>query len=121
MLSSEVSYTAWDPRRLPVLLRMSYTAFSTAGKTVPSSVMEDGARTGVEHFTMRQRVVPYLRLVQAGTPYGKRSHPQYVEGCVEGDIIDTLMKKPMKQAIVIPCKYEDQWTEWEAKTLKEEM
>jgi len=80
------------------------------------ALMEEGARTGVEHFTLRQRVVPYLRLVQAGTPYGKRSHPQYVEGCVEGDIIDTLMLKPMKQAVVIPCKYEDHWTEWEPKT-----
>jgi hypothetical protein len=80
------------------------------------ALMEEGSRTGVEQFNMRQRIVPYLRLVQAGTPYGKRSHPEYVEGCVEGDIIDTLMKKPMKSATVIPCKYEDHWTEWEAKT-----
>lgn len=80
------------------------------------ALMEEGSRTGVEQFTMRQRVVPYLRMVQAGTPYGKRSHPQYVEGCIEGDLIDTLMLKPMKSAMVIPCKYEDHWTEWEAKT-----
>src|SRR4249920_3313229 len=76
------------------------------------ALMEEGARTGVESFNMKQRVVPWLRLVQSGTPFGKRSSPQYVEGCVEGDIIDTLMLKPMKQAIVIPCKYEDHYTEW---------
>jgi hypothetical protein len=76
------------------------------------ALMSEASRTDVETFTMRQLIVPWLGIVQAGTGYGKRSHDDYIEGCVEGDLIDNLMLKPMKSALVVPCKYEDHWSEW---------
>jgi len=93
---------------------------TTAGNTSPLSVedmalMVEGARTGTETFDMRQMIVPYLSIVQGTSGYVKRGHAGFIDSARVGDIIDNLTLRPMQEAFVIPCKYEDHVTEWEVK------
>lgn len=76
-------------------------------------MMEAGADK--EKFSMRQTIVPYLGIVQGGSDYVKRGTPTYIEEARVGDLIDSLLRRPMSEAYVIPCKFEEHATEWEVK------
>lgn len=78
-------------------------------------LMVTGAQTGVETFSMRQMIVPYLGIVQGVSDYVKRGHASFIESARVGDIIDSLAQRPMSEAYVIPCKFEEHVTEWEVK------
>lgn len=70
------------------------------------------ASADAEAFSIRQVIVPYLFIVQGASDYVKRGTAKFIQGCAEGDIMDSLMLQPMQSALVIPCKYEDHSTEW---------
>ena len=79
------------------------------------ALMVEGAKSGTEAFSMKQVIVPYLSIVQGVSGYVKRGHAGFVDAARVGDIIDTLTLRPVQEALVIPCKYEDHYTEWEVK------
>lgn len=71
-----------------------------------------GAQHGSD-FNKEDLGTPFIVIVQSSSGYAKRSDPKYIEGAVEGDIIDTLTMKLRRQAAFIPCKYQIEYTEWE--------
>jgi hypothetical protein len=76
------------------------------------ALMSEGSKTGVDTFTIRQIVVPYLGLVQGSSDYVKPGTATFNRDIRVGQIIDSLMQVPMESALVIPCKYQDQWKEY---------
>jgi len=76
------------------------------------ALMQEGSKTGVESFSMKQLVVPYLFIVQGSSDYVKRGQAKFIDAAREGDIMDSLMLTPLSEAHVIACKFEDHSTEW---------
>jgi len=70
-----------------------------------------GARK-TEDFKQDDLLVPYIQIVQSGSPYVKRNDPLYKPNAREGDIIDTLTLKLREKAAFVPVKYEVRYTEW---------
>lgn len=79
------------------------------------ALMAEGAKTGAESFSIKQLIVPYLGIVHGTSDYVKRGSAGFIDAARVGDIIDNLSLKPMQEAFVIACKYEDHYTEWEVK------
>lgn len=100
---------------------MPENALTTQGGALALSaedmaLMVEGVRSGgVETFSLKQMIVPYLSIIQGTSGYVKRGHAGFIDAARVGDIIDNLMLVPMQEALVIPCKYEDHVTEWEVK------
>lgn len=84
----------------------------------------DYSSTGVTGFEATQQAdlgIPFLSILQSGSPQIKKTDPNYalkkIEGAGEGDIINTLSnsviytqgRDPIK---VIPCYHERRFVEW---------
>lgn len=80
--------------------------------TADDLALMQGAASGVESFSMKQLVVPFLFIVQGSSDYVKRGQAKFIDAAREGDIMDSLMLTPLSEAYVIPCKFEDHSTEW---------
>lgn len=76
--------------------------------------MDSGA--GVKGMTMDDVAVPYLYIVQKGTPQADMDHEKYIEGCMPGMFINNVTEEFFdgrnKGIIVIPCLYERKYVEW---------
>jgi len=94
------------------------TAVVTKEGGVPSLTKEDlelmaaGAEKGTESFKLSQTIVPYLFIVQGASDYVKRGQAKFIDAAREGDIMDSLLLRPMPEAYVVVCKFEDHSTEW---------
>lgn len=80
--------------------------------TADDFALMQGASSGVESFSMKQLVVPYLFIVQGSSDYVKRGEAKFVDAARVGDIMDNLLLAPWQEAHVIPCKFEEHSTEW---------
>lgn len=95
---------------------MTNEVTTTAG-SLP--VLDDSAlalmeQAGAEHgFKATDLQLPWLQIVQSGSPYVKRTEPEYNPDAREGDIIDNLTMRLRAAVSIIPCHYEVHYTEWE--------
>lgn len=78
--------------------------------------MEMDAGKGVKQMTMDDVAVPYLYVVQKGTPQADEDHDKYLEGCKPGMFINNVTEEFFdgreNGIIVIPCAYERKYVEW---------
>src|SRR5688572_15583656 len=75
-------------------------------------VLMHGASGDMDHSANQTLIPPYLILVQGSSDYVKRGEPSYVPGAAAGDIMDTLLLQPVQEVYFIPCKFQDESTEW---------
>ncbi len=78
--------------------------------------MEMDSGAGVKQMTMDDVAVPYLYVVQKGTPQADEDHDKYIEGCKPGMFINNVTEEFFDGRetgiIVIPCFYERKYVEW---------
>lgn len=78
--------------------------------------MEMDSGAGVKEMTMDDVAVPYLYVVQKGTPQADEDNEKYLEGCKPGMFLNNVTERfydgREKGVIVIPCYYERKYVEW---------
>ena len=92
-------------------------AKATAGEVL---VLEDddllSEGTGLESVGTEDYALPFLRVIQSGSPQLKKSDPnKYIEGAEEGMLFNTLTNEYYKGdegVAVIPCAYTKKYIEW---------
>lgn len=77
------------------------------------ALMSQFAGEGMERVTQEDLSLPFLYVLQAGSPYVKKSDGRYIEGAGEGDLMNTVTNEIIKGAIeAIPCYFEHVLIEW---------
>lgn len=82
---------------------------------IPDS-FSDFAGQGLEDLSKDDLAIPFLSILQSGSPQVKRSDGEYVEGAAEGMLFNTVTKEvidPIKTpVIVVAAAYERHFVEW---------
>lgn len=72
--------------------------------------------SGFEEATSSSYAIPFLKLLQSGSPQCKRSNGEYIEGAAEGMVLHTisgqLFKAYEEPLHVIPCSFRECVNEW---------
>lgn len=80
--------------------------------------------TGFEAATQEDFGIPFLLIIQKGSPEFDRSHPQFatkrIEGCEPGCIINTVTRRVLYSPdgdplMFIPCAYQKSYVEWRSR------
>lgn len=78
--------------------------------------MEMDSGKGVKGMSMDDVAVPYLYVVQKGTPQADEDNEKYIEGCKPGmfinNVTEAIFDGREQGIIVIPCFYERKYVEW---------
>lgn len=83
--------------------------------------MEEDAEknSGFENVNLlKDLAVPYLAILQSGSPQVKRGDPKKIEGATEGDLFNTVSSEVFpgdKGVRVIPCTFQKRWVEWQTR------
>lgn len=77
---------------------------------------EEDAGSGSESITSRDRIIPFVKILQKLSPeVNKREPSSYVEGAEEGHFLNTgtrVLYNGDKGIFVIPCLFQRRITEW---------
>jgi hypothetical protein len=92
----------------------------TQAKAAEVATQEDGfsefGGQGLENLGRDDLAIPFLVILQAGSPQVKRSEGDYIEGAYEGMLFNTVTKQvvdPAKDGLtVVPCFYDRNFVEW---------
>ncbi len=76
------------------------------------SMLLDTAGMGMEKAGADDVAVPFIFIIQSGSPEAKKSHGSYIQGAEEGHLINTLTKELFKSIEVIPVFFERVLIEW---------
>lgn len=79
--------------------------------TAPS-FMEQDAGGGFEQTNAEDYAIPFLKILQSGSPQLKRSEGEYIEGAREGDIFNTVTREVYEELRVVCCAYKRAFIEW---------
>lgn len=114
------------PHPSNIMAKETKTA-ATAAKTENVAVVYDwsanaGAPTGLENVTQQDLGIPFLVILQKGSPQVDEAHEEYetkkIEGAKAGDIINTVTNQVVwsRGSAVplqfVPCSYEKLFVEW---------
>ena len=64
------------------------TKEDTSIVTINDDLLLNG--TGLEDTTSEDFAIPFIRIIQSGSPQTKKADGKYVKGAEEGDIINTV-------------------------------
>ncbi len=77
-------------------------------------IMEDAGQ-GFENVDKDSFAIPFLRVLQSGSPQCKKSSPEFIKGAEEGDFYNTVTKEVIPGAeglLLIPVMYDRKYCEW---------
>lgn len=81
-----------------------------------SHAFENDASVGFEGVSRDDMAIPFLAILQSGSPQCKRSEGAYIEGAAEGMILNTVTGKVIDThktpLVVVPCAYHRAFVEW---------
>jgi len=98
---------------------MSKDISVTASTTVAVAKFNDLSLTGWEEVQADDLAIPYIRLLQAGSPQVKKNESQYLKGASEGDIYNTVQNcyyEGVEGVEIIPAYYNRRYVEWIPRT-----
>jgi hypothetical protein len=89
-------------------------------KSDPGIAWDQYEATGMENVSQEDLGIPFLGIVQKGSPEFDKTHPSYetkkVPGCQPGSIVHATMKKVVGDDETplhfVPCAYERLYVEW---------
>ena len=90
-------------------------AQATAGEVL---VLDDdllSGGTGLEDTDSGDYAIPFVRVLQSGSPQLKKNHAKYIEGASQGMLFNTVSNAVYdgdKGILVIPCAYTKKYIEW---------
>ena len=74
------------------------------------------AGAGFENAGRDDFAIPFLVILQSGSPQCKRSDGAYIPGAAEGMLLNSVTKQVIdtatEQVIVVPCAYDRSFVEW---------
>lgn len=80
------------------------------------SMIEGDTGYGVDNMSAQDVALPFLTILQAGSPQVKPETSQYIEGAVSGMLYNTVSGDVFdgrkKGGLVVPCAYERKFVEW---------
>lgn len=80
---------------------------------VDDALLMEDAGDGRQNVRFEDLAVPYLAILQSGSPQCKKSSGEYIEGAEEGMIFNTVTKELLGNSIeVIPAYYSKKLIEW---------
>lgn len=80
---------------------------------LPAHLQGMQSNRGSENVTMSDMVVPRLELVQSLSPCRKKTDPNYIEGCEEGDLYNNVTRELYgKSVVVVPVAYKKEYLLW---------
>ena len=75
--------------------------------------LEEHAGEGFENITQEDLKIPFLRILQKGSPQVDKDDTNYIKGAEPGMFFNTVTQKLYgKEIKVIPIKYQKLWMEW---------
>jgi hypothetical protein len=90
-------------------------AKATAGEVL---VLDDdllSGGTGLEDTDSGDYAIPFVRVLQSGSPQLKKNHAKYIEGASQGMLFNTVSNAVYdgdEGILVIPCAYTKKYIEW---------
>ena len=84
----------------------------SSGLIVPESLANrfaEDAGAGQAGVSMEHLALPFIRMIQNGSPERKKTNAKFIEGSEEGDIFNTVTRELFKQdkgIFVVPCAFE---------------
>lgn len=96
-------------------------AVVAAEETLPAVVdwnqLAGAVPSGLENVKAEDLGIPFLSIIQSGSPELKRQEAKYIEGAGVGDIFNTLSRQVVYEQdgepmIFIPCAYDRLFVEW---------
>jgi len=82
---------------------------------VDTSMYEDDADQGFEEADGQSYAIPFMTILQSGSPQVKKSDGAYIAGAEEGNIFNTVSEETMDGAegvMVVPVHYRRVFLEW---------
>lgn len=77
------------------------------------NLMAADAGEGLDDFSRDDLAIPFLRVLQKGSPEVNKQDPKYVEGAEAGDFINTVTRVVRKgQVTVVPVQFSPSYMEW---------
>ena len=89
------------------------TKEDTSIVTINDDLLLNG--TGLEDTTPEDFAIPFIRIIQSGSPQTKKADGKYVKGAEEGDIINTVSNEITggeTGIYVVPVYYQKKYIEW---------
>jgi len=80
-----------------------------------ADTFEDMDDQGFENATADSFAIPFLAILQSGSPQVKKSHGAYIDGAQEGMLLNTVQNSTSdgeEGILVIPCMYRQGFVEW---------
>jgi hypothetical protein len=88
----------------------------TTALAVPAVNMEEDAGGGFEHATKDAYAIPFLAILQSGSPQCKKSEGAYIKGAEEGMFLNTVTQEVYngddEGVALLPCAYTMTYVEW---------
>lgn len=83
-----------------------------------ASQFADDAGAGFEDASSAAYAIPFLQILQSGSPQCKKSDGAYIKGAEEGMLFNTVTQELYdgdEGVIVIPCHFMQRFVEWKAR------
>lgn len=81
-----------------------------------SPAFDTDAGAGFEGVSRDDMAIPFIAILQSGSPQCKRSEGAYIEGAAEGMLVNTVTGKVLDVSktplVVVPCAYHRAFVEW---------
>lgn len=80
-----------------------------------ATAMQEDAGAGFEEASSTSYAIPFLQILQSGSPQCKKSDGAYIKGAEEGMFFNTVTQELYdgeKGIIVIPCHFSQRMVEW---------
>ena len=71
--------------------------------------------TGLEDTSSEDYAIPFIRVLQSGSPQLKKSNGKYIEGAAQGMMFNTVTNQLYdgdEGLLVVPCAYTKKYIEW---------
>jgi hypothetical protein len=105
--------------KAPVLPEViTSVAIPTSTAISMPQVFEADAGSGFEEADASAYAIPFLQILQSGSPQCKKSDGAYIKGAEEGKFYNTVTQELYDGdagIIVIPCHYSQRFVEWKAR------
>jgi len=86
---------------------------ATKPKTLPAVIdFEQYAGAGQEGMQQQDYAIPFLAILQTGSPQLNRSDGSFIKGALAGQILQTVSSKCYDELEVIPCAFSHRLVEW---------
>jgi hypothetical protein len=94
-------------------------AGNTAVAEIDDTSFAEFGGQGLEGLGKDDLAIPFLTILQSGSPQCKRSEGAYIEGAAEGMLFNSVTKEvidPIKtKLLLIPCFYDRNFVEWKVR------